>query len=309
VCDLIGNVSEWLLDGYNFQVYAQQIEDAEELPLHDPLVPFFLDNTDPDGTDRVLARLSGHLHETLVLVISKSGSTPETRNGMLETARAFQSAGLELARHAVAVTGKDSQLERKARAEGWLSIFPMWDWVGGRTSITSPVGLLPAALQGIDIHDFLEGARLMDVSTRSTNMYDNPAALLSAMWYHAGEGRGTKAMVVIPYKDRLLLFGRYLQQLVMESLGKELDLQGRPVNQGIVVYGNKGSTDQHAYVQQLREELLMLDPLWREILVLRDVEGLSYEEIARVEGVPVGTIRSRLNRGRRTLQELFFRRR
>src|SRR5437868_9084867 len=60
-------------------------------------------------------------------------------------------------------------------------------------------------------------------------------------------------MVVLPYKDRLLLFSRYLQQLVMESLGKEFDLDGRVVNQGIAVYGNKGSTDQHAYVQQLRE--------------------------------------------------------
>lgn len=60
-------------------------------------------------------------------------------------------------------------------------------------------------------------------------------------------------MVVLPYKDRLVLFSRYLQQLVMESLGKALDLEGKPVHQGIVVYGNKGSTDQHAYVQQLRE--------------------------------------------------------
>jgi glucose-6-phosphate isomerase len=60
-------------------------------------------------------------------------------------------------------------------------------------------------------------------------------------------------MVILPYKDRLLLFSRYLQQLVMESLGKEFDLQGKIVNQGIAVYGNKGSTDQHAYVQQLRE--------------------------------------------------------
>ena len=63
-------------------------------------------------------------------------------------------------------------------------------------------------------------------------------------------------MVVLPYKDRLLLFSRYLQQLVMESLGKQFDLQGRHVNQGLSVYGNKGSTDQHAYVQQLREGVL-----------------------------------------------------
>ena len=65
--------------------------------------------------------------------------------------------------------------------------------------------------------------------------------------------QGKKDMVILPYKDSLLLFSRYLQQLIMESLGKETDLDGNIVNQGIAVYGNKGSTDQHAYVQQLRE--------------------------------------------------------
>ncbi len=73
------------------------------------------------------------------------------------------------------------------------------------------------------------------------------------MWHHAGGGKGLKDMVVLPYKDRLVLFSKYLQQLVMESLGKEHDLSGAVVNQGIAVYGNKGSTDQHAYVQQLRD--------------------------------------------------------
>src|SRR5207249_649333 len=80
-----------------------------------------------------------------------------------------------------------------------------------------------------------------------------PAALLALMWYHATGGKGQKDMVVLPYKDRLLLFSRYLQQLVMESLGKRLDRDGNRVEQGISVYGNKGSTDQHAYVQQLRD--------------------------------------------------------
>jgi glucose-6-phosphate isomerase len=93
----------------------------------------------------------------------------------------------------------------------------------------------------------------MDDVTREPITAKNPAALLALMWYFATDGRGSKDMVVLPYKDRLLLFSRYLQQLVMESLGKELDLQGRVVNQGLSVYGNKGSTDQHAYVQQLRE--------------------------------------------------------
>jgi glucose-6-phosphate isomerase len=82
---------------------------------------------------------------------------------------------------------------------------------------------------------------------------ENPAALLALSWYFAGNGKGEKDMVVLPYKDSLLLFSRYLQQLVMESLGKEKDLDGNIVHQGIAVYGNKGSTDQHAYVQQLRE--------------------------------------------------------
>jgi len=73
------------------------------------------------------------------------------------------------------------------------------------------------------------------------------------MWYVATDGKGKKDLVVLPYKDRLLLFSRYLQQLVMESLGKQLDLDGKRVEQGIAVYGNKGSTDQHAFVQQLRD--------------------------------------------------------
>src|SRR5258705_11656188 len=99
----------------------------------------------------------------------------------------------------------------------------------------------------------LAGAAAMDAVTRKKSSRDNPAALLALMWYWATDGRGKKDMVVLPYKDRLLLFSRYLQQLVMESLGKEFDLQGRVVNQGTAVYGNKGSTDQHAYVQQLRK--------------------------------------------------------
>ena len=93
----------------------------------------------------------------------------------------------------------------------------------------------------------------MDVHTRVANYADNAAMQLAVAWYAAGNGKGEKDMVVLPYKDSLVLFSKYLQQLVMESLGKELDLDGEVVNQGIAVYGNKGSTDQHAYVQQLRD--------------------------------------------------------
>ena len=213
----------------------------------------FIDNTDPDGIDRVFDRIGKQIDETLTLVISKSGGTKETRNGMLEAASIYAAAGLRFGRHAAAVTGEGSLLDRHAVSEGFLARFPMWDWVGGRTSELSAVGLLPAALQGIGIREMLEGARLMDEATRTRRVAKNPAALLALMWHHAGGGRGAKDMVVLPYRDRFVLFSKYLQQLVMESLGKERDLQGRVVNQGIAVYGNKGSTDQHAYVQQLRE--------------------------------------------------------
>jgi len=222
-------------------------------PGKDKMAVSFFDNTDPDGIDYVLASLAGKLPETLVVVISKSGGTVETRNGQVEAAAAFKAAGLNFAKHFVAVTGAGSKLDQTSQKEGWLARFPMWDWVGGRTSELSAVGLLPAALQGIDIDSLLAGAAAVDSVTRKTTTTENPAALLALMWYFATDARGAKDMVVLPYKDRLLLFSRYLQQLVMESLGKELDLNGRIVNQGIAVYGNKGSTDQHAYVQQLRE--------------------------------------------------------
>jgi glucose-6-phosphate isomerase len=220
-----------------------------------PLRAHFFDNTDPDGMDRTLAEIGNHLGETLAIVISKSGGTKETRNGMLEAKAAYEKAGLDFGKHAVAVTQEGSLLDQTAKKEGWLTTFPMWDWVGGRTSELSAVGLLPAALQGFDIDAMLGGARDADEITRRPSPMGNPSALLALMWYFAGDGKGKKAMVVLPYKDRLELFSRYLQQLVMESLGKEKDRKGNVVHQGISVYGNKGSTDQHAYVQQLRDGL------------------------------------------------------
>ena len=222
-------------------------------PTEPPLEIHFIDNTDPAGIDKVLAKIGDRLNTTLVSVISKSGGTPETRNGMLEVKKVYEKNNLDFAAHAFAITGKGSKLEAIAERESWLAIFPMRDWVGGRTSELSPVGLVAAALQGIDIKAMLEGAKTMDALTRKHSLKENPAALLAMAWYAAGHGRGEKDMVILPYKDSLLLFSRYLQQLIMESLGKEKDLDGNVVNQGIAVYGNKGSTDQHAYVQQLRE--------------------------------------------------------
>ena len=222
----------------------------------DPMDIYFFDNTDPDGFDRVFDKIGNYLSQTLVVAISKSGGTKETRNGMVEAETKFKENGLQFAKHAIAVTGVGSELDKYAEKDGWLARFPMHDWVGGRTSVMSAVGLLPMALQGFDVDSFRAGAAAMDERTRARDVGQNAAMLLALMWYYAGNGKGEKDMVILPYKDRLALFSKYLQQLVMESLGKEKDLDGQIVHQGIAVYGNKGSTDQHAYVQQLRDGLL-----------------------------------------------------
>ncbi|NDG73769.1 MAG: glucose-6-phosphate isomerase [Synechococcaceae bacterium WB8_1B_136] len=219
------------------------------LPFH------FFDNVDPDGMRRTLAGLGQRLQTTLVIVVSKSGGTPEPHIGMLQARRAVEAHGGDWQRQAVAVTMLGSRLDQEAEAGQWLARFDMFDWVGGRTSITSAVGLLPGVLIGSDIQAFLAGAAAMDAATRVADLRRNPAALLAAAWYAAGDGKGRRDMVVLPYRDRLEVFSRYLQQLVMESLGKKLDRNGQVVHQGLAVYGNKGSTDQHAYVQQLRDGL------------------------------------------------------
>jgi glucose-6-phosphate isomerase len=245
---------------------------AEALaPNFPPLDIAFVDNTDPQGIDHTLAHLP--LATTLVIVTSKSGGTPEARNGMLEVRNAYEKQNLDFSKHAVAVTMPGSQLDKYA--QDWLTRFPMQDWVGGRTSELSAVGLLPAALQGIDIDEMLAGAKEMDIATRIHDLKKNPSALLALAWYHEGNGKGEKDMVILPYKDSLYLFSRYLQQLVMESLGKEKDLDGNTVYQGIAVYGNKGSTDQHAYVQQLREGVPNFFATLIE--VLKDRQGDSIE--------------------------------
>ncbi|KAG8057049.1 hypothetical protein GUJ93_ZPchr0002g23055 [Zizania palustris] len=248
-----GRFTQILSIGIGGSALGPQFVSEALAPDNPPLKIRFIDNTDPAGIDHQIAQLGPELASTLVIVISKSGGTPETRNGLLEVQKAFRDAGLEFSKQGVAVTQENSLLDNTARIEGWLARFPMFDWVGGRTSEMSAVGLLPAALQGIDIKEMLVGAALMDEETRNTVVKENPAALLALCWYWASEGIGNKDMVVLPYKDSLLLLSRYLQQLVMESLGKEFDLDGNRVNQGLTVYGNKGSTDQHAYIQQLRE--------------------------------------------------------
>lgn len=283
----------------------QFVSNALSNPSQDKVQAFFLDNTDPDGIQRVVKTIGKQLNQTLAIVISKSGGTKETRNGMLEAKAAYEKAGLDFGKHAVAITGAGSELNKFAKSNKWIARFPMWDWVGGRTSELSAVGLLPAAIQGFDIDSLLGGAKACDKLTRIPNIAKNPAALLALAWHLAGNGRGEKNMVVIPYKDRLELLSKYLQQLIMESLGKENNLDGKVVNQGITVLGNKGSTDQHSYIQQLRDGLSDFFLTFVEVLIDQQGQPLVVEDNFTsgdyLSGFLLGTRQAMQENGRKTL--------
>ena len=267
------------------------------LPFH------FFDNVDPQGMSRTLASLGDRLPTTLVIVVSKSGGTPEPRIGMEQARKRLEEHGCDWSAQAVAVTMAGSHLDQLAQSQGWLARFDLPDWVGGRTSIMGAVGLLPGALMGADIRAFLDGAAAMDALTRVAELERNPAALLAASWYAAGDGKGLRDMVVLPYRDRLEVFSRYLQQLVMESLGKKLDRRGQVVHQGLAVYGNKGSTDQHAYVQQLRDGIDNFFVTFIEALDdPADIAAVDGEHPADfLEGFLQGTRTALLEGGRQSL--------
>jgi len=301
-----GNFKNYLLVGIGGSALGPQfVAHALGNPKTDRLKPFFFDNTDPDGMDRVLATIGTDLNRTLCIIISKSGGTKETRNGMFVAEDAFRRAGFDFGRHAVAITTEGSELDKRAVANKWIARFPMWDWVGGRTSVLSAVGLLPAALQGIDITNLFSGACECDKATRIKNVKVNPASLISLAWYVSGNGKGTKSMVFLPYKDRFDLFSKYLQQLVMESLGKEHDLNGKVVNQGIVVLGNKGATDQHSYVQQLRDGLNNFFVTFIEVLKDGDGQPVMVEPNVSsgdyLNGFYLGTRQALAEKGRESL--------
>ena len=233
---------------------------------HNGLNFSFIDNVDPFLISEKLVELNERLSRTLFVVVSKSGGTPEPRIAMEIIRKNVEEKGLDWCANSIAITMTDSELYKKASNEKWLEIFNLPDWVGGRTSITSSVGLLAISLIKENIYDFLKGASIMDHVTRSKDILSNPAALLSASWFFCGEGLGKRDMVVLPYRDRLQVFSKYLQQLIMESLGKKNDRDGNIVHQGISVFGNKGSTDQHAYVQQLRDGIDNFFCLFIELL-------------------------------------------
>jgi glucose-6-phosphate isomerase len=206
-----------------------------------------LDNCDPSGIADQLQKVDPR--QCLVLVASKSGKTNETLLALAATRSHWDAAGVDFEPCAIAITGADSHLAHLAT--NWRACVPVWDFVGGRTSLTSAVGLVPMALLGYDWRALLQGAMECDRQTRSHDPNTNPAARLAGLWWQEKRESDLHNLVFQPYRDRLCLLPAYLQQLIMESLGKRENRQGEIVEEGLVVFGNKGSTDQHSFMQQL----------------------------------------------------------
>ncbi len=214
---------------------------------------FFADNVDPDGFSRLLDALT--LKKTLFLVISKSGTTAETMSQFLIVHKLLEAevGRRKIADHLVVLTdAQQGRLRNIVDREG-LTDFIIPDNVGGRFSVFTPVGLLPAALMGIEIEQLLAGAAAMDRRASGSNLLSNPAYLGAALLFLADRMKGKNITVMMSYSDALWDVADWFRQLLAESLGKKVNLSGNEVYTGLTPVKALGVTDQHSQTQLYME--------------------------------------------------------
>ena len=222
----------------------------------------FLANIDTAELARILARAQPH--STRVIVVSKSFTTLETSmNAKAVVAWLKDSACTksQIAHALYAVTANIPAAKEFGVEEN--NIFPFWDWVGGRYSVWSAVGL-PIALQyGFEtFKQFLAGAEAMDLHFKNAPLEENLPVIMALSLLYQQEQHNIKAYAAIPYADALDWFPKWLQQLDMESNGKSVDRDGKPVKHSSpVVFGSAGSNAQHSYFQLFHQgtEIIPID--------------------------------------------------
>ncbi len=214
----------------------------------------FIANVDPDELADTLATLEPAT--TLIISASKSFTTLETLTNTLAARRWLQTAAGDRSvdAHFIAITAN----QNKALAFGipQAQIFPMWDWVGGRYSLWSAIGLPISLAVGWEHFDaLLQGAAAMDAHYREAPFTQNMPALLGLLeWWYCRYWQAHSALV-LPYSHRLRVFPAFLQQLSMESLGKSVHFDGTPVDEqtGLVIWGEPGTNGQHSFMQLLHQ--------------------------------------------------------
>jgi len=223
-----------------------------DLPKDKQKIKFLVeDNVDPE---RMLALLDViEPEKTLFNVITKSGATSETMSQYLIISDLLKKKiGAKWNEHIVATTSSAKGNLIKLAKENNFKTFYIPDGVGGRFSELCPVGLLPAAIMGIDIKAMLEGAAAMDKACKDADIYKNPA-LMAAVLQFIAMGKGKNISVMMPYADSLKYIADWYCQLWGESLGKAKDNNGKLINAGQTPVKSLGVTDQHSQVQLYTE--------------------------------------------------------
>lgn len=209
-----------------------------------------LDNIDPVLMQEILDILD--LSKTLVIVVTKSGSTPETLAQYFYFENLFTQARLKPGRHFVFVTDPAKGLLRRLGTEKNIPCFPVPESVGGRFSVQTAVSLLPAALIGINIKKLLQGFRSMRDQFISPNFDQNLPYQLAVIQYLLTQ-KGKSIHVMMPYAQKLIRFADWYRQLLAESIGKIKTVAGKPVHVGITPVNALGATDQHSQSQLYNE--------------------------------------------------------
>ena len=212
---------------------------------------FVEDNVDPERMNALLDVID--VKKTCFNVITKSGSTSETMSQLLiVTDLLHKTLGADISTHLIATTDREKgNLIKIAKREN-LKTFYVPDGVGGRFSELCPVGLVAAAVCGIDIRGLLAGAAYMDELTQNENVFENPAYLMAALQVAAMK-RGANIHVLMPYADSLKYISDWYAQLWAESLGKRVGNDGATIHAGQTPVKSLGVTDQHSQVQLYTE--------------------------------------------------------
>jgi len=241
-----------------------------------PLDVRFAANVDPHDLARALE--GAQPESTLFIVVSKTFTTQET----MANAMAAKAWG---AKHFVAVS---SNVE-EARKLGASEVLPMWDWVGGRFSVWSAVGLAAACAIGFDqFEEFLAGGREIDVHFQNAELEKNVPALMGLIGLWNGNFLGASSHVVLPYSNALRLLPMYLQQLEMESNGKRVDREGRALDYATcpVVWGVEGTVSQHSFHQLLHQGTQVVPADFIELGLQKE---LSANCFAQADALALGT--------------------
>nr|WP_206521903.1 glucose-6-phosphate isomerase [Thermotoga sp. Ku-13t] len=330
--DSVEDLREWILNFDNFVVIGIGGSSLGAAALANALKPFdwnylskserggylrifFLENVDPDYTASVLDRID--LKATIFNVVSKSGSTTECLAHYQIVRGLLEVRGLKVSEHVVFTTDPKKGLLRRIAEREKIVALDIPPELGGRFSVLSPVGLLPAMAIGVDIKALIDGAKDAYTKCVVLDVWKNPAAMMAACHYlHKVKGR--RISVMMPYSNRLYTLADWFRQLWAESLGKKYSLNGEVVHEGLTPIKALGVVDQHSQLQLYNEgpddktiTFLEVEKFDRNVLIpsIHDDEEISYLGGKRLSDLLrselFGTERSLAFNGRPSMRVIF----